>query len=84
MKNPRSSIERFCAQHPNFGIPNLIKYVTIANVVFWIIGAVNPTLLSYLAFNPAYILHGQIWRLVTFALYPPSTGILAFLVFYFG
>ena len=83
MKNPRSSIERFCAQHPNFGIPNLIKYVTIANVVFWIIGAVNPTLLSYLAFNPAYILHGQIWRLVTFALYPPSTGILAFLVFYF-
>lgn len=83
MKNPRGSIERFCAQHPNFGIPNLIKYVTIANVVFWIIGAVNPTLLSYLAFNPAYILHGQIWRLVTFALYPPSTGILAFLVFYF-
>lgn len=83
MKNPRSSIERFFAQHPNFGIPNLIKYVTIANVVFWIIGAVNPTLLSYLAFNPAYILHGQIWRLVTFALYPPSTGILAFLVFYF-
>lgn len=81
MKNPRGSIERFCAQHPNFGIPNLIKYVTIANVVFWIIGAVNPTLLSYLAFNPAYILHGQIWRLVTFALYPPSTGILAFLVF---
>ena len=52
MKNPRGSIERFCAQHPNFGIPNLIKYVTIANVVFWIIGAVNPTLLSYLAFNP--------------------------------
>ena len=83
MKNPRSSIERFCAQHPNFGIPNLIKYVTIANVVFWIIGAVNPTLLSYLAFNPAYILHGQIWRLVSFIFYPPSMGLLAFLAFWF-
>ena len=41
MKNPRNSIERFCAQHPNFGIPNLIKYVTIANVAFWLLGAIN-------------------------------------------
>ena len=83
MKNPRNWIERFCYRHPNFGIPNLIKYITIANVIFWLIGAVNPTLLSYLSFNPALILRGQIWRIVTFALYPPSTGILAFIAFYF-
>ena len=83
MKNPRNSIERFCAQHPNFGIPNLIKYVTIANVAFWLLGAIMPGFLSYLTFNPALILRGQIWRIFTFALYPPSTGILAFIAFYF-
>ena len=83
MKNPRNAIDRFCRQHPNFGIPNLMKYVTIANVVFWLISAVNPVLMSYLTFNPALILRGQIWRLVTFALYPPSMGILAFIAFYF-
>ena len=83
MKNPRNSIERFCYKHPNFGVPNLMKYITIANVVFWLINAVNPVLMSYLTFNPALILRGQIWRIVTFALYPPSTGLLAFIAFYF-
>ena len=83
MKNPRNSIERFCAGHPHFGIPNLIKYITIANVAFWLLGAIMPGFLSYLTFNPALILRGQIWRIFTFALYPPSTGILAFIAFYF-
>lgn len=83
MKSPRSRIEMFCYKHPRFGIPHLIRYITIANVIFWLIGAVNPVLMSYLTFNPALILRGQIWRLVTFALYPPSTDWLAFLAFYF-
>lgn len=83
MRGPRNRIESFCRRHPNFGIADLMKYVTIANVVFWLLGAVNPVLMSYLTFNPALILRGQVWRLVTFALYPPSTGLLAFIAFYF-
>ena len=83
MKDPMIYIERFCRKHPNFGIPRLMMYVSIANVVFWLLGAVNPVLLSYLAFDPALVLRGQVWRLVTFALYPPSTGLLAFIAFYF-
>lgn len=83
MRGPRNRIESFCRRHPNFGIANLMKYITIANVVFWVLGAVNPVLMSYLTFNPALILRGQVWRLVTFALYPPSTGLLAFIAFYF-
>ncbi|MBO7669774.1 MAG: hypothetical protein J6S60_04205 [Oscillospiraceae bacterium] len=76
-------IDRFCYKHPNFGIPNLMRYLTIANVVFWILGMANSTLLSYLRFDAGLIMHGQIWRLVTFMVYPPSMGLLAFLVFYF-
>ena len=83
MKDPMRLIDRFCYKHPNFGIPNLMRYLTIANVAFWILGAANSTLLSYLSFDAALILRGQVWRLVTFMLYPPSMGMLAFLVFYF-
>ena len=83
MKDPMRLIDRFCYRHPNFGIPNLMRYLTIANVFFWILGSVNTVLMSYLSFDAALILHGQVWRLFTFMLYPPSAGLLAFLVFYF-
>ena len=83
MKNPMNYVQRFCNRHPNFGVTDLMKYLTIGNVAFWILGAVNPVLLSYLSFNPALILRGQVWRLITFMLYPPSTGLLAFIAFYF-
>ena len=83
MRNPMNRIERFCYEHPDFGIRNLMMYISIANVAFWVLGAINRPFLSYLSFDAAAILHGQIWRLVTFMLYPPSTGLLAFIVFYF-
>lgn len=83
MKDPMNYIERFCYKHPHFGVKNLMLYISIANVAFWILGAVNPVFMTYLSFDPAMILRGQVWRLVTFMLYPPSTGILAFIVFYF-
>ena len=83
MKDPMNRIELFCYQHPHFGVKDLMKYVAIANAVFWLLGAANPLLLSYLVFDPALILRGQVWRLISFMLYPPSTGILALLVIYF-
>ena len=83
MRKPLSFVDSFCRKHPNFGIPNLMKYICIGNVAFWLIGAVNPVLMSYLTFNPAAILHGQVWRLVTFAMYPPSSGVLTFIAIYF-
>ncbi len=83
MKDPMRIIDRFCYRHPNFGIPNLMRYLTIANVIFWILGTANRVLLGYLGFDAALILRGQIWRLFTFMAYPPSMGVLAFLVFYF-
>ena len=46
MRDPMIYIDRFCRRHPNFGIPRLMLYVSIANVVFWLLGAVNPVLLN--------------------------------------
>ena len=83
MKDPRRKIEEFCYKHPGVGVPNLMRYIVIANAVFWLMGAVNPVLMNYLLFNPALILRGQIWRLISFVFIPPSTGVLAFIAFYF-
>ncbi len=83
MKDPMRLVERFCARHPNFGIPNLMRYIAIGSGIFWIVGLINPVLLSYMAFSPYAIFHGQIWRLVTFLLYPPNTGFLALIAVYF-
>lgn len=83
MRDPMNKIERFCYNHPYFGVKNLMLYITIANVAFWVLGAINRPFLSYLTFDAALILRGQVWRLVTFMLYPPSTGLLAFIAFYF-
>ena len=83
MKNPMRFIDRFCYNHPNFGIPNLMKYIAIGNAFFWLANAVNPLLMSYLTFDPALILQGQVWRIISFMFIPPSTGLLALLVIYF-
>ena len=83
MKDPMRYIERFCYNHPNFGVRNLMLVISAANVGLWVLGAVNPVLLSYMVFDPALILRGQVWRLVSFIFYPPSDGLLAFIVFYF-
>lgn len=83
MFNLRNKIEAYCYKHPNFGISNLMKYVAIANVAFWLMNIMNPSFLQYIVFDPALILRGQVWRLVSFAFYPPNTGLLALLVFYF-
>ena len=83
MFNLRNKIERFCYKHPNFGISNLMKYVAIANVAFWLMNLVNPSFLQYIIFDPALIMRGQVWRIISFVFYPPNTGFLALLVFYF-
>ncbi len=83
MFNFRRKIDAFCARNPHFGIPNLMRYIVIANVVFWLMGAVNKTFIYYITFNPALILQGQVWRLISFVFYPPSMSLIAFIAFYF-
>jgi len=78
-------VDRFCIRHPRFGISNLMLFVVIGNAVVWLFSMMDTTgmLMSFLAFSPALILRGQIWRLLTFALIPNSSGILTLLFLYF-
>lgn len=83
MKSLMNKIDRFCYRHPRFGIPNLMLYVVIGNVLVWLFSMFEPSILNYLYFSPAAILRGEVWRLFTFIIYPNSSGILALIAFYF-
>lgn len=83
MKDSRNFVDRFCNNHRNFGIPNLMKYIAIANLVFLVMGFINPVFMNYMLFSPYHILHGQVWRLISFMFYPPGSGILALVAIYF-
>jgi hypothetical protein len=85
MKGLMKKIDLFCYRHPRFGIRNLMLYVVIANVVIWIFSMMDTSglLVSALAFSPAMIMKGQVWRLVTFALIPNDFSWLALIMFYF-
>lgn len=89
MKSLMNKIDRFCYRHPRFGIPNLMLYVVIGAGIVWLfnlftsMSSSGGDILSYLYFSPYLILHGQVWRLLTFIIIPPSTGILTLIAFYF-
>ena len=73
------------ADHPAFNltVPDGGSFRITFPAKDWLLCAVNTRIPQYLVFNPELILHGQVRRLVTFALYPPSTGFLAFIAIYF-
>ena len=56
-----------------YAIPNLSRYFVAAIVVGFVINLASPALLSYLKFDAASILHGQIWRLVTWIFVPVTS-----------
>lgn len=62
------------------GIPNLTMYMVICYVLGYLLNALNPSLLSMLSLEPAMILRGQIWRLMTWVIYPPQNGNFLFFV----
>ena len=84
MKKLNNAVDRFCYRHPRFGIPNLMIYIVIGNAAIWLFYRMDSTgmLLNALVFSPYHILHGEVWRLVTFALMPYDFGLLAFIAFY--
>ena len=68
-------LDRFCYNHPNFGIPELMKYIMIGNVIIFIGDMFSNGMFSWFTrFYPELILKGQVWRLVTFIFTPVATG----------
>ena len=72
-------IDKLERKFGRFGI--LTIYMIVCYVIGYALMIVNPGILNWLSLEPAYILRGQVWRLVTWVLYPPSTsGVLWFAI----
>lgn len=88
MKKISRAIDMFCYKHPRFGISNLMLCIVIGTGAMWLLSMMDTTgtLLSLLYFSPEAVLkHGQVWRLLSFALMPNNSSIweLIFLYFYY-
>ena len=58
-----------------YAIPNITRYLVGFTLAGYILQMLLPNVLNYLEFSPADILHGQIWRLVTWIVMPaPAAG----------
>lgn len=75
-------LSKFCYNHPNFGIPGLMKYIAIANVAVYLMDLLTNNMATYLlSLYPSLVYQGQIWRLFTFVIVPETSSfILWFLI----
>ena len=64
-------IDKFCWKHPHFGVPGLMRYIVLANVLIFLLDWFSSgTCSALLGFYPGLVLKGEIWRLFTFVVVP--------------
>ena len=89
LKNLRKQFDRFCFKNRNKGIANLMLYICLGNGLVTLLGMMNGGSFLYelLCFDKTAILHGQVWRLVSWLLTEQLGGIsilsLLFLYFFY-
>lgn len=70
-----------------YTIQGLTRFIIIAYIIGYVILFVNPIWLNYLSLEPYFIFRGQIWRLITWVIIPPSgfdLFTIIMLMFYFS
>lgn len=60
-------------KYGKYAIKNLSLYIIIGYVIGYALEYLLPTVYSYITLDPYLIIHGQIWRIVTWILSPPSS-----------
>lgn len=71
-----------------YAIKNITLYLIICYAFGYIIELVNKDFINFMSLEPAYILRGQVWRLFTWLVIPPSESnlffVLIMLYFYYS
>lgn len=65
-----------------YAIKNLIVYLLAGYAIGYVVALLSPTVYSYLILDPAAVMRGQIWRLVTWVCTMPE-GFSIFILFMF-
>lgn len=89
MRKLNDKINLFCLRHPGFGIPNLIRYVMLGNMILYLMMVMDHSgvywnMWDLLRFSPERIFHHwQLWRLVTFVFIPESGFWFVFYLYFY-
>ncbi len=76
MKKLNAAVDRFALEHPDFGIPNLMRFIVMGEALVYLLSVFsNASAVSFLAFDWERITHGEFWRLVTFIFMPGYASI---------
>ena len=67
-------IDKLERKYGRYGIPNLTLYMVSCYVIGYMLQMFMPSLMSYLSLDMRMIFRGQIWRLVTWILFPPNSS----------
>lgn len=74
-------ISRLERKFGRYAIPNLMYFIIILYGIGFVLDYINPYFyIQYLSLNAAEILHGQIWRIVTFLIQPPSNNLFFLII----
>ncbi|MDE6699964.1 MAG: hypothetical protein K2K10_02975, partial [Acetatifactor sp.] len=82
-----NGISNFERKFGKYAIPNLSLILVMCYVAGYVLFLVNPNFMNYLTLDPYQILHGQIWRVFTWIISPPSdlsVFTLVMLFFYYS
>lgn len=71
-------MSKFERKFGKYAIRNLSLILIICYGIGYLLQILAPTVINYLTLNPYFILRGQIWRLVTWVLIPPTESNIFF------
>lgn len=81
-------MSEFEKKYGKYAIHNLSFILIACYACGYLISLINGAFLNYLTLNPYAILHGQVWRLITWIIIPPETSniffVLIMLYFYYS
>ena len=60
-----------------YAIPNLTVYLLAGYVIGYGIIYLMPNMIGWLTLEPALILRGQVWRIISWVLIPPTTNLIS-------
>ncbi len=71
----RKAFNRFCYKYERYGIANLMTYVAGGYVIAFLFMLAKPELYASLIFYWPAVADGEVWRVVTFLLCPPTDSV---------
>ena len=80
MRCNRNFLNKMERKIGKYAIPNLMIYLIAAYCIGFVIYTVNPNFMLMLTLSPYHILHGQVWRLITWILMPTDTRVFSLLI----